>query len=169
MISAQDLLSHAEDLLNVGRRGAPSQVSLRRAISAAYYGLFHYLLADAADTLVGKTKRAEPAYALVYRAFEHGKMRSRAEQAARPQSELARALPSFGLSAFSDEIRKGATAFVGLQIERHKADYDPRYRPRLETAQAQIDAARRAIERFSSADKSEYQLFLLMLLFEPRD
>lgn len=169
MITAQDLLSHAEDLLNLGRRGAHAQVNLRRAISAAYYGLFHYLLADAADTLVGKTKRSEPAYALVYRAFEHGKMRSRAEQATKPQSKIAKALPSFGIAAFSDHIRKGAAGFVDLQAERHKADYDPRYRPSLEAAQAQIDAARRAIENFTNAEKAEYQLFLLILLFEPRD
>jgi hypothetical protein len=166
MISAQDLLSHAEELLDSGRSGARSQVNRRRAISAAYYGLFHYLLADA---LVGKTKRAEPAYALVYRAFEHGKMRNRAEQATKPQSKIAKALPSFGIAAFSDHIRTGAAGFVDLQAERHKADYDPRYRPSLEVAQAQIDAARRAIENFTNAEKSEYQLFLLILLFEPRD
>ena len=169
MISAQDLLSHAEELLGLGRRGAPSHVNLRRAISAAYYGLFHQLLGDAADTLVGKTKRSEPAYALVYRAFEHGKMRSRAEQATKPQSKIARALPSYGIASFSDHIRKGAAGFVDLQAERHRADYDPRYKPSLETAQAHVDGARRAIESFSQADKAEYQLFLLMLLFEPRD
>ena len=169
MISSDGLLFHAEELLDPGRGGTPSEIDLRRAISAAYYGLFHYLLTEAADTLVGKAKRSEPAYALVYRAFEHSKMRSRAEQATRPQSKITKSLPSFGIAAFSQEIRQGATAFVGLQIERHKADYDPRYKPDLETAKAQIDAARRAIEAFSRADRSEYQLFLLILLFEPRD
>lgn len=169
MIGAQELLLHAQRLLDSGRPSDPSETDIRRAISAAYYSLFHYLLTDAADGLLGKTKRSEPAYALVYRAFEHSKMKSRAAQAARPQSKIAKALPSFGISSFSDSIRNGAVAFVALQAERHKADYDPRYHPSIESAQAQIDAARQAIATFSQADRAEYQLFLLMLLFEPRD
>jgi hypothetical protein len=166
MISAQDLLTHAEDLLAAGRRGAPLQMNLRRAISAAYYGVFHHLLADAADSLVGKTKRAEPGYGIVYRAFEHGRMRDRAGRAINLSDKIANRL---GLAAFSNPVRNGATAFVALQAERHKADYDPHYRPSLDTARAQVEAARGAIANFSAADKAEYQLFLIMLLFEPRD
>lgn len=128
MISAQDFLTHASELLSSGRRGAVPQVSLRRAISAAYYGLFHYLLADAADGLVGKTKRTDPSYGIVYRAFEHGRMRDRAGRAINLPVKAARTL---GISAFSDHVRNGAAIFVALQIERHKADYDPNFRPNL--------------------------------------
>lgn len=166
MISAQDLLTHAEELLTPGRRGAPLQVNLRRAISAAYYGLFHHLLTDATDGLVGRTKRADAAYSIVYRAFEHRRMRDRATRAINLSPKVA---GSLGITAFSDLVRNGAAAFVALQAERHKADYDPNYRPRLETARAQIEAARNAVADFSGAAKPEYQLFLLMLLFEPRD
>jgi hypothetical protein len=116
--------------------------------------------------LVGKTKRAEPGYAIVYRAFEHGRMRDRAGRAINLSDKIANRL---GLAAFSNPVRNGATAFVALQAERHKADYDPHYRPSLDTARAQVEAARGAIANFSAADKAEYQLFLIMLLFEPRD
>ena len=166
MISAQDLLTHAEDLLTSGRRGAPLQVNLRRAISAAYYGLFHHLLTDATDGLVGRTKRTEPAYGIVYRAFEHGQMKDRAGRAINLSPKTASTL---GIGAFSDLVRNGAATFVALQAERHKADYDPNYRPSLETARAQIEAARDAIANFSAAPTPEYQLFLVMLLFKPRD
>jgi hypothetical protein len=166
MISPQDLLAHADELLAPGRRGAPLQVSLRRAISASYYGLFHQLLTDATDSLAGKTKRAEPAYGIVYRAFEHGRMRDRASRAINLSPRTAARL---GIIAFSDTLRNGAATFVALQAERHKADYDPHYRPSLETARAQIEAARNAIANFAAADKAEYQLFLIMLLFELRD
>lgn len=166
MISAQDLLTHAEELLTSGRRGAPLQVNLRRAISAAYYGLFHHLLTDATDGLVGRTKRTEPAYGIVYRAFEHKRMKDRAGRAINLSPKAASTL---GITAFSDLLRNGAATFVALQAERHKADYDPNYRPSLETARAQIEAARDAIADFSAAPKPEYQLFLVTLLFEPRD
>ncbi len=166
MISARDLLAHAEDLVSLGRPGALPHVNLRRAISAAYYGLFHQLLTDAADSLVGRTKRSEPAYSIVYRAFEHRRMRDRASRAIN-LSEKLRA--SLGIATFSPSIREGATAFVALQTERHRADYDPAYRPSLETARAQINIARDALADFASAAKSEYQLFLLLLLFDPRD
>jgi hypothetical protein len=169
MISAKDLLSHADQLLETKGKGAPAQVNLRRAVSASYYALFHNLLTDAADALVGKTKRPEPAYALVYRAFEHSKMRQRAEQAINPGSKLSKSLPRFGIPKFSEHIRRGATAFVDLRLERHRADYDPRYKLVLETAKAQVDAARTAIDNFSKASEPEYRLFLLMLLFDPRD
>jgi hypothetical protein len=166
MISAQDLLSHAEDLVLSKRPGALPHVNLRRAISAAYYGLFHQLLADAADSLVGKTRRTEPAYGIVYRAFEHRRMRDRASRAINLSDKLR---ASLGIQTFSSSIREGAAAFVELQTERHKADYDPAYRPSLETARAQIGVARDAIADFARAPKGEYQLFLLLLLFEPRD
>lgn len=167
MISSQDFLAHADELLTAGRRrGAPPQVNLRRAISAAYYGVFHHLLADAADAMVGKTRRGEPGYGIVYRAFEHGRMRDRAGRAINLPDKIAHRL---GIAAFSNLLRNGAAAFVALQAERHKADYDPHYRPSLDTARAQIEAARGAISNFSVADKAEYQLFLIMLLFEARD
>jgi hypothetical protein len=166
MIAAQDLLTHAEELLASGRRGQLTHVSLRRSISAAYYALFHQLLADAADALVGKTKRAEPAYGIVYRAFEHRRMRERANRAINLSPKLANTL---GVKNFSDEIRDGASAFIALQAERHRADYDPSYKPSLDIARAQIAIARDAIDDFSNVAKGEYQLFLLMLLFDPRE
>jgi hypothetical protein len=43
-----------EELLEQARRLAaePTQADLRRAISAAYYGLFHFFLTAAADMIV---------------------------------------------------------------------------------------------------------------------
>lgn len=166
MISAQDLLTHAEDLLSTGRRGAPPHINLRRAISAAYYSVFHQLLSDATDSLMGKTRRTDASYALVYRSFEHRKMRDRASRAINLPKKLG---SSLGISAFSTPIRNGAAAFVALQAERHRADYDPNYRPSLANARVQISLARDAIAEFSNVARDEYQLFLIMLLFEPRD
>jgi uncharacterized protein (UPF0332 family) len=52
--------------------GALRQVDIRRAISAAYYGLFHATMAAAADLVVGANKRSGNHYALAYRKTDHG-------------------------------------------------------------------------------------------------
>jgi len=46
------------------RGGAPRQADLRRAISSAYYAVFHAIMAEAADDFVGSTHRHTPRYAL---------------------------------------------------------------------------------------------------------
>ena len=91
------------------------------------------------------------------------------ERALRSINLSQKATAKLRIDAFSDGLRNAAATFVTLQVERHKADYDPHYRPSLDTARAQIAAARNAIEKFAAADKGEYQLFLAMLLFELRD
>jgi hypothetical protein len=45
----------------------PRQTDLRRAISAAYYALFHFTLAAASDLFVGRDKRSTPEYRMTYR------------------------------------------------------------------------------------------------------
>jgi hypothetical protein len=52
MSLATDLLEQARHLLRRERR-RPRQASLRRAISAAYYALFHLLIEEATGALVG--------------------------------------------------------------------------------------------------------------------
>ena len=56
------------------RRGRPQQVQLRKAISAAYYAMFHALATSNADTLIGASPRFRslPAWTQTYRALDHG-------------------------------------------------------------------------------------------------
>jgi len=67
MAFGDDLLEQAQHLANRERK-EPRQASLRRAVSTAYYALFHLLISEA--TL--NWKRAEYRDALA-RVFEHGK------------------------------------------------------------------------------------------------
>jgi hypothetical protein len=53
MSLATDLLEQARHLLRRERR-RPRQASLRRAISAAYYALFHLLIEEATGALVAR-------------------------------------------------------------------------------------------------------------------
>ncbi len=54
----EDLLETAARLLSLRRlRGRPKQADLRRAISTAYYAVFHALCRMCADSLTGKGKK----------------------------------------------------------------------------------------------------------------
>jgi hypothetical protein len=52
-----DHLFEQADKLIVSQAGRPRQADIRRAISAAYYGLFHAIVAKAVDQFVGATNR----------------------------------------------------------------------------------------------------------------
>ncbi len=109
-------------------RGRPKQASLRRAISDAYYALFHLLVADVARLLAP----AQPAGMknLVGRAFDHGQMRtvcagfvqgSAGQHGNKSIPSPTRALLTF---PFDPALVRVLDAFVRLQATRHLADYD---------------------------------------------
>ena len=61
----------ARGLMEISSR-RPSQANLRRAFSAAYYAVFHFLAGTAANLLVGRSR----GYAWRWRALEHGKAKN---------------------------------------------------------------------------------------------
>jgi hypothetical protein len=75
ILNPEHLLEQAGRLIAPGLRGQPRQVDLRRAISAAYYAVFHAALTLAADHFVGVTRRATSQYSLVYRSIDHRSLR----------------------------------------------------------------------------------------------
>ena len=107
MAFADDLLNDAHHLAGRGGKN-PKQSSLRRAVSTAYYALFHLLIADFVLNWRAKDQRAR-----LGRMFEHRKMRQAA-------------LRSSGgpLSPFEVDLNKVIDAFARLQDERYIADYD---------------------------------------------
>src|ERR1700682_5193702 len=70
MAFADDLLKQAYHLANKEKKN-PKQASLRRAVSTAYYALFHLLI----DEAVGNWSVARQRGVLA-RTFDHGKMKS---------------------------------------------------------------------------------------------
>ncbi len=71
------LLSLAEDLQSQDVRSA---VFRRRAVSTAYYAVFHALARLCADELIGKNGRSSRDYERVYRALDHGPLKSAFER-----------------------------------------------------------------------------------------
>jgi len=57
MIDPVDLLDVARLLAMAPARGAPQQAKLRRAISSAYYALFHHLAESATRHFIGADQR----------------------------------------------------------------------------------------------------------------
>jgi hypothetical protein len=103
----------------------PRQASLRRAVSAAYYALFHLLVSEASQKLVATQP---PALRLqVRRAFVHGDMKAACEfftgnAITDPNnSNNLRHLLTLPIEALITNV---AAAFVDLQQARHAADYD---------------------------------------------
>ena len=163
-----ELIRHANRLIRP-TRGAPKQIDLRRAISAAYYALFHCLLRAAADDLVGATAKARrsSSYTLIYRAFDHSVMLRTCEDALKPTlPERLKAV--LGASSFPKEIQYAAQVFMDLQGLRQVADYNPNVRFYKSDALDAIVRASFATMQFAQADKEMRRLFILIMLFKPR-
>jgi len=114
-----DLLDQAEQLATREPK-RPRQASLRRAVSTAYYALFHLLAAEGVQKLVPARPRS--LRARVRRAYLHGNMRDVCQQFSRlpPPDALA---PLLTLPIEPDLVAV-AEAFVALQEARQEADYD---------------------------------------------
>ncbi|MGA2595064.1 MAG: hypothetical protein ABSH32_34635 [Bryobacteraceae bacterium] len=104
---ADDLLKDAHHLAARGGKN-PKQSSLRRAVSTAYYALFHLLIAD----FVLNWRRPDQRVRLG-RMFDHKKMR-----------DAVFKFPSAALSPVELDLRRLIDAFDQLQQDRHTADYD---------------------------------------------
>jgi hypothetical protein len=122
-----DLLEQASHLARRERK-RPKQASLRRAISAAYYAMFHLLAAEGSRLVAPGTPSA--LRVVVGRAFDHGQMRAVCTGFVQGQSGLrgaagippaTRALLTFPLDP---ALVRVLLAFLELQVTRHQADYD---------------------------------------------
>src|SRR5580693_2861412 len=117
---ANDLLEQAHHLANREPK-RPKQASLRRAVSAAYYALFHLLTAEAANRLVTGPDRDELRAAL-RRAFEHKEMKDACKEISSANAgKLRRCL---GETTVPAPLVSVARAFIDLQEARHDADYE---------------------------------------------
>lgn len=163
MIEAKRLLVIADDLVSRAKVGAPNQTALRRAVSTAYYSLFHHIIRSAANTLIGAKHRKTPRYALVYRAFEHAKMRQVSELLDKPALG-EKAKKALGMAAPLADIRDIATAFANLQQRRHWADYDPAgtiSRSDARDLVEQAELAMNKLDRLPVEDRKNLLVFMM--------
>jgi len=150
-----DLLSLADRLAKASPN-KPRQADLRRAISTAYYALFHALARNVADTMVGvvKKNRSEKAWAHAYRGLDHGFAKS--------ACEAVRNLN------FPQQIKDRADAFVELQLARHAADYDPLHRLTRAKAILFVQTAEDAVRKLRTARSKDRRALAVQVLVKKR-
>jgi uncharacterized protein (UPF0332 family) len=147
-------VAYPEDLLEIALhlarrdRKRPKQANLRRAVSTAYYALFHLLVSEAVG--YWKLKRQRSVFA---RGFEHRKMKGICKNCNSPNADL----------------QSVAEAFVELQQYRHLADYD---NSRIWTRVSVLSLINTASEVFKQwgrvKDQAIAQDFLLALFIPDR-
>jgi uncharacterized protein (UPF0332 family) len=146
-----DLLQQAYDLA-AKEPGEPKQASLRRAVSTAYYALFHLLIDEAVSKWAVERQRSRLA-----RTFEHDGMKRKCIEVVKRIKDGA-LLPA--------ELNTVAHNFVQLQELRHTADYDNS----MQWSRADVNgvltlATDSFYARSALGAHDEAQDFLLQLLF----
>jgi hypothetical protein len=155
MTFADDLLKQAYFLANK-ERANPKQASLRRAVSTAYYALFHLLIGEAVGNWSVARQRS-----ILARTFDHGKMRAVCQN--HVTEFFKGGAPAAGL-----QLQNVAHAFDILQQQRHKADYDNGFAWLRIGAIGQMDTASAAFTDWRAVRGTDAAQDYLLALFLPR-
>jgi hypothetical protein len=140
--SPADLLAQARHLATKDV-GTPEQASLRRAVSTAYYALFHLLVSEASALLASGDSKLQH---LVARAFEHGDMHKACSTFASGGVLPALVDAHYGSVTLPPELKAVAQAFVDLQGARHDADYATHRGWTRTEALTEVERAEKAFE-----------------------
>lgn len=145
-------LTSAEDLIRLKTSSAAYR---RRAVSAAYYAVFHALAKLCTSALLPKGG-SESDLLRVYRALDHGPLRN-----------------AFSQSPLKDhpQIKLIGAAVLNLQSERHRADYLPpnsKLFPKAEVEQL-IAQARLTVTQVETLDEASARILATCLLFKERN
>lgn len=155
-LASGDLIRVALDLLDAAERRR-SSAHLRRALSTAYYAMFHSLARVSADRLIGRST-AFPDHAAwlhVYRALQH-------------RHAKTQCLRSAEIAARPEHIERFAARFATLQRLRHRADYDPAAVFEYAAARQTVQMAAESIRLFEGASRTEQTAFAAWVLLAAR-
>lgn len=138
-------------------RGRPQQTHLRKAVSAAYYAMFHALANSNADTMNGTPANVQnaPGWVRTQRALNHGTAKTQMAK----KAEMA---------DFHADIRNFGNTFIALQIQRTDADYNPAVMFRRSQTVSNIRRAHEAITKFLAVSAQERREFASYVLFGRR-
>jgi len=168
----EDLFTQAERLARLDPR-KPKQANLRRAVSAAYYAVFHCLVHEACCVLIG-TQHSQAAYRHVLgRAFAHSVMKLACTSYAGGtlKDSVIKGLPrdASGNYPILQAIKDVASAFADLQEQRHLADYDLTERFNRSDVLILVEEAKKSVAKFSELPASDHKKFFLACLWAWRE
>jgi hypothetical protein len=115
----KDLLEQAK-FLTTKETKKPKQATLRRAVSTAYYSLFHLLCSEAVEIMAPNVD--ENTRYRMQRWFDHIAMKETCGRFLPPS--LGAPLRDLIGSVASNDLQRVARNFIRLQDARHLADYD---------------------------------------------
>lgn len=167
ILNPDHLIEQSERLIAPPPAGPPRQVDLRRAVSSAYYALFHLTLTALADEMIGAANRSSQRYALVHRGIDHRALKDLCLVLSKT-TVPPRFAPFIPAGFFGRDFLVYAGAVVALQNERHRADYDVTARYKTSSARSAIAQSRRGITAFRGIEASRKKMFLTLLLCPPR-
>lgn len=159
----EQLISQAEFLL---REATFNEANIRRAVSSAYYALFHLLIRDA----VVNWKHADQ-HARLARTFDHKRMKDASTAVLKEIGNLPNQAAAGADTEQASRFRLStvAQAFVDLQQARHRADYDIGEPFGSVDAAVDIAQARLAFVTWAEVrDEPLAQRYLYSLLFRDR-
>ena len=138
------------------KEGGNNSAYRRRAVSTAYYSVFHSLAKLCADHLL-PVERTTEEYTRVYRALEHGSLKSAFSVKDSPLKRKA-------------TLRTIGDLLVRLQSERFKADYLPPIKNVFPRGKAEdlVDQARQAVGLIESLSEEDRNSLAAYLLFKNR-
>jgi hypothetical protein len=176
------ILRYADQLVEQARSLAeqdptrPAQASLRRAVSAAYYALFHFLIGEASKELL--PREAKALRSVVSRTFVHAEMAEASKAFSKAHAkgvlELHESLrASLRRAPVHACVASMSSAFADAQQARSKADYDLSRRVRKHEALAYVQQAEDEISSWRSSgthpSKPAYLVSLLLWRKMKRD
>lgn len=153
MAFADDLLEQAYLLANLP---GEKQASFRRAVSTAYYALFHLLIDEAVGNWNVERQRGTLA-----RIFDHAKMKKVCDDHVKQFYSASR--PPEG-----ERLKDVAHTFAIRQEKRLIADYDNSYQWTRTNAVGQIDLASAAFDDWRAIRATDDAQDLLLTMFLPK-
>ena len=140
------LIDSADHAVNNAPAGGPSREAIHRAISTAYYAVFHAISAINADVRHGVPTNPATARAWTntYRQMRHG---------------FATGSLRHNLFILTQDARHVANGFINLKTARETADYDPNRVMAVGDANYWIGEARAALIAMQAMTPADRQTF----------
>lgn len=163
----RDLLTQARELALQDRK-KPRQANLRRAVSTAYYALFH-LLAESGSYQMAPNRPPE-LHLQIRRAFDHAEMKQVCRQfGAGGVANLPVETRTLITEPLETSLIEIARTFVDLQNARHDADYNLRESFGRTKVLELIESVEEAFRNWKGLEDSlNRRVFLAALVFQRR-